>query len=146
MRHRFLAAALLVVALAATVYLTIGRGSLEEHRDDTELNDSAVVETHSVPDDVPEPSSSSSPVEVAPIQVRDLSQSFRHTTFLIAIRRSGFNCDEVVAAHESIDGVWLASCMNKLGYTLNVRGANEFDVRPVPHYFDSLAPRVRIQE
>jgi hypothetical protein len=30
--------------------------------------------------------------------------------------------------------------MNKLGYTLDVLGANEFDVRPVKHYFDSLAP------
>jgi hypothetical protein len=134
------------VALAATIYLTIGRRSFQEHPDHAELNDNAVVETPSAPDNVSEPSSSPSSVDTAAVELRNLSQNFRNSTFLIAIRGSGFNCDEVVAAHESTDGVWLASCMNKLGYTLNVRGANEVDVRPVPHYFDSLAPRVRIQQ
>lgn len=145
MRRGLFAAVLLVVTLAATVYLTTGRRSLQEHRDHTELSDDAVVEAPSVLDNVSEPSSTPSPVDAAASELRNLSLNFRNSTFLIAIRGSGFNCDEVVAAYESTAGVWLATCMNKLGYTLNVRGANELDVRPVAHYFDALAPRVRIQ-
>jgi hypothetical protein len=146
MRRRSVAAVLLVGALLATVYVSIGRKSLQERRDHSELHDDAVVGTPSIPDNVSEQGGSSSTVDVAATELRNLSQNFRNSTFLIAIRGSGFSCDEVVAAHETVDGVWLASCMNKLGYTLNVRGANELDVHPVTHYFDAVAPRVRIQE
>ena len=69
-----------------------------------------------------------------------MSPTFRNSSLLVAIRHAGFYCDDVVAANESADGVWLATCMDRGGYALSVRAANEFDVRPIAHYFDSVFP------
>jgi hypothetical protein len=81
--------------------------------------------------------------EAAASDVRAASATFRNGTLLIAIRRAGFYCDDVVAAYESAEGVWVASCTDKSGYRLTVRDAGRFDVAPVPHYFDSVVPTIR---
>ncbi len=72
-----------------------------------------------------------------PRDVREMSQSFRHTSFLIAIRRAGFFCDDVVAAHESAAGVWLASCRDLGGYKISVDGIDTFHVEPIAHNVDA---------
>jgi hypothetical protein len=72
-----------------------------------------------------------------PSDVREMSQSFRHTSFLIAVRRAGFSCDDVVAAHESAAGVWLASCRDLGGYKISVDGIDTFHVEPIAHNVDA---------
>lgn len=74
------------------------------------------------------------------IGLRNASQTFRHSTLLFAVRRAGFYCADVVSAHESADGVWVAGCSDMLGYIVTLRGAEQFDVQPVAQYFDSVAP------
>jgi len=69
-----------------------------------------------------------------------MSQTFRNSTFLIAIRRAGYYCDDVVSASESAEGGWVASCADKGGYTLSVHATDQFDVRPIGHYLDGIAP------
>ena len=69
-----------------------------------------------------------------------MSQTFRNGSFLIAIRRAGYSCDDVVAATESAEGGWVASCADKSGYTLSVRAIDQFDVRPIEHYLDGITP------
>jgi hypothetical protein len=81
--------------------------------------------------------SSASRGEQAVTELRGKSPTFRNSTFLVAIRGAGFHCDDVVSADESASGVWLASCADKRGYTISVLEIGGFDVRPVPHYFDS---------
>ena len=78
--------------------------------------------------------------EPAAIDLRDASQTFRNSTLLFAIRRGGFHCADVISAHESVEGVWVASCSDMLGYIVALRGAEQFDVHPVSQYFDSLTP------
>jgi hypothetical protein len=74
------------------------------------------------------------------IDLRSASQSFRNSTLVFAIRRAGFYCADVVSAHESADGVWVASCSDMLGYIVASRAAEQFDVHPVAQYFDGVAP------
>jgi hypothetical protein len=81
--------------------------------------------------------------EAAASDVRAASTTFRNGTLLIAIRRAGFYCDDVATAYESAEGVWVASCVDKGGYRLTVRDTDRFDVAPVPHYFDGVAPVFR---
>jgi hypothetical protein len=71
------------------------------------------------------------------VAVREMSQTFRHGTFLIAIRAAGFYCDDVVAAHESDDGVWAASCKDLQGYKISVEALDRLGVEPIPHYVDA---------
>jgi hypothetical protein len=78
--------------------------------------------------------------EATPIDLRSASQTFRNSTLVVAIRRAGFFCADVVSAHESADGVWLASCSDMLGYIVTLRAAEQFDVHPVAQYFDGVAP------
>jgi len=78
--------------------------------------------------------------DAMPIDLRRASQSFRNSTLVFAIRRAGFYCADVVSAHESADGVWVASCSNMLGYIVASRAAEQFDVHPVAQYFDGVAP------
>ena len=76
----------------------------------------------------------------AAIDLRSASPTFRNSTLLTAIRRAGFYCADVVSAHESADGVWVASCSDMLGYIVTLSAAERFDVHPVAQYFDSATP------
>jgi hypothetical protein len=71
------------------------------------------------------------------LAVREMSQTFRHSTFLIAIRGAGFVCDDVVAAQEVEGGVWAATCRDMQGYKVSVERRDELHVEPMPHYVDA---------
>ena len=148
MRDRTFGFGALGIALLAAAYLAVRHGPWP-----------AASEERSEPGDGPSPHDPSVVTETAPAvsssvpgmqyaagQVRAMSQNFRNGTLLMSIRGAGYRCDDVVSATESAEGVWVASCADKLGYTLSVRDVDSFDVEPVPHYFDGLEPRVRIIE
>ncbi|HUO68281.1 MAG TPA: hypothetical protein VMV37_12130 [Gammaproteobacteria bacterium] len=44
-----------------------------------------------------------------------------------------------MSAHESVEGVWLASCSDVIIYIVSLRGAEQFDVHQV-EYRDSVVP------
>jgi hypothetical protein len=135
MRHRVVAT---VVAGIAILALIVWRGHVQERPDHIGSGESAATPTPFIVAETGSPAdSSASPGEPAATELRAVSQTFRNTTFLGAIRNAGFHCDDVVSAYESAVGVWLASCADKRGYTVSVLEIGGFDVRPVPHYFDS---------
>jgi hypothetical protein len=71
----------------------------------------------------------------------EMSETYRNTTFLIAIRDAGFVCDAVVAAHQTDADIWMGSCRDVgSSYKIDVGDNNELYVRPVAGYFDGLAP------
>jgi len=70
--------------------------------------------------------------------LRKMSQSFRHSTFLVAIRSAGFYCDDVIESRESVEDVWVASCRDLGGYKINVRGTESVHVEPIPHNVDAV--------
>jgi hypothetical protein len=75
--------------------------------------------------------------------LREMSQSFRNSTFLIAIRGAGFYCDDVVTAHESGDGIWIARCTDIREYKVSARPTDELSVEPI--YFDAPIQNERLQ-
>lgn len=141
--YRTLAVGVIGVVLVASAYWIIGSDEDAGPTSGREpLLEPVVQSPRDVPDAAPVRDDGSAARERAASDVRALSQTFRHSTFLIAIRRAGYYCDEVVSATESAVGGWVASCADKGGYTLSVRTVNSFDVRPIGHYLDGVAPRV----
>ena len=144
MRHRTLIAGVLGIALLVSAYLVVRRTSVPEFPEPTEPRDRPVTQNPStIAETAPLPNGTVG-TERAVAELRAMSPTFRSSTFLMAIRRAGYYCDEVVSATESAEGGWVASCANKGGYTLSVRATDELDVRPIGHYWDGLAPRVTL--
>lgn len=141
MRHTLVASAALGLLLLASLLLVRQRWAVDERPASVRPAAAAVVaagDTATVTGAAAERSGAGP--EPRSIDLRNASQTFRHSTLLFAVRRAGFYCADVVSAHESADGVWVASCSDMLGYIVALRGAGQFDVQPVAQYFDSLAP------
>lgn len=140
MRHTAVVAGLIGVLLLASLSLLRQRGSVEEHANG-DRPDAVPAATPDLPiERAAVTGQSDAAREATATDLRSASQTFRNSTLLFAIRRAGFYCGDVVSAHETTDDVWLASCSDMLGYVVTLRGAEQFDVHPVAHYFDSVAP------
>jgi hypothetical protein len=143
MRHSAVVVTVLALALLASVYYLAQHTSIQEPPDPARKNEVAPVQTPSIAEElVLAADIAGVRGEQVVTELRAMSQTYRDSTFLIAIRGAGFYCDEVVSADESAEGVWLASCADKRGYTLGVLADEQFDVRPVAHYFDGLVPQL----
>jgi hypothetical protein len=82
----------------------------------------------------------------AAVKIRELeamSETFRNTTFVIAIRDAGFVCTELLRVYGGIDdsGKWTATCSEMLAYTLGVMANGDLHVEPMMQYFDSPTPQ-----
>jgi len=77
-----------------------------------------------------------------------MSETFRNTTFLIAIRDSGFVCNELLRVYGGIDASakWMATCSEMHAYTVSVASTGTLQVAPILQYFDGLAPRIIQQD
>jgi len=141
MRHRAIAVGVLGIALLALVYLASRRGPTPAPQTLVEPSDNAHAQTPSVAADTTTLAAGGLPAaERAASELRGMSQSFRNGSFLIAIRRAGFFCEDVVSAVETTNGTWVASCADLLGYKVGVLGGDRFDVHPITHYFDGITP------
>ncbi|HVJ29745.1 MAG TPA: hypothetical protein VNA66_05490 [Gammaproteobacteria bacterium] len=81
----------------------------------------------------------------AAVKIRELealSETFRNTTFVIAIRDAGYVCNELLRVYGGIDdsGKWTATCSEMLAYTLGVMANGDLHVEPMMQYFDSPTP------
>lgn len=88
---------------------------------------------------------------VAEAKVRELqtmSETFRNTTFLIAIRDTGFVCNELLRVYGGVDGSakWMATCSEMLAYTIGVASDGALHVEPFNQYFDGLTPRIESRD
>jgi hypothetical protein len=137
---RGFAAVVLGGVLLACVWWLHQPGAVEEPPNRDEATTSPTLQTPSVVSDGDAVADRDDAArEPAMIELRDASQTFRNSTLLIAIRRAGLYCADVVAAYESADGVWLASCSDVISYIVTLRGAEQFDVHAIG-YVDSVAP------
>jgi hypothetical protein len=75
-------------------------------------------------------------------ELRAMSETFRNTTFLIAIREAGYVCRELVSVYGGIadSTTWTAACREMLAYTVRVTHAGALLVEPTVQYFDALGP------
>lgn len=128
------------LALAAYAFLVHRGGTPAKRTERVEPADPAAALRGNAADTATSPATGSAPPERAAGEVRAMPLTLRNSTFLIAIRRAGYYCDDVVSAAESAEGGWVATCADKGGYTLSVRAIDRFDVRPIGHYFDGITP------
>jgi hypothetical protein len=142
-----------VVAAAATIVAAVGlvllpaRAPLEESpqllpreisvpAEDVEPIQIAAVEQPATPDDTP-----------AAARARELeamSETFRNTTLLIAIRDAGFVCNELMRVYGGVDdsAKWMATCSEMHAYTVSVASDGTLHAEPFQQYFDGVGPRV----
>jgi hypothetical protein len=80
-------------------------------------------------------------------ELEAMSESFRNTSFLIAIRDAGYTCQELLRVYGGIDdsGKWTATCSEMLAYTVGVTSSGTLHVDPLLQYFDAQWP-VRIDQ
>src|SRR5262245_10031143 len=86
----------------------------------------------------------------AAVKIRELeamSETFRNTTFVIAIRDAGYVCNELLRVYGGIDdsGKWTATCSEMLAYTVAVVGNGALHVEPMMQYFDGPGGRAPIR-
>jgi hypothetical protein len=108
------------------------------------------VPTESVPDEPPPadldavatPASADSVAEAKVRELEAMSETFRNTTFLIAIRDAGFVCNELLRVYGGVDSSakWMATCSEMLAYTVAVARDGTLRVEPFLQYFDGVAP------
>jgi len=81
-------------------------------------------------------------------ELEAMSETFRNTTFLIAIRDSGFVCNELLRVYGGIDASakWMATCSEMHAYTVSVASTGTLQVAPMLQYFDGLAPQIIRQD
>jgi hypothetical protein len=72
----------------------------------------------------------------AETNLREASSTIRNGTFLIAIHKAGYFCDYVDSTYESVDGIWLAECIDKRDYKIMVVDTQTLRVEPIPHRID----------
>jgi hypothetical protein len=87
---------------------------------------------------------SETPAAAKQRELEAMSETFRNTTFLIAIRAAGFVCHELLRVVGGLDGSskWLASCSEMQTYTIGVASDGTLHVEPMLQYFDGIAPSV----
>lgn len=88
---------------------------------------------------------------LAAAKIRELeamSETFRNTTFLIAIRDAGFVCRELLRVSGGLDDSpkWLATCSETLSYTVGVASNGGLRVEPFLQYFDGVQWPVQIEQ
>jgi hypothetical protein len=143
---RTLAVAAALVAVGGALWLG-GRGPNEEPDPAARPHENAAAAPVDAPAPLPaaEPSAPPDDALVA-AKIRELqaiSETFRNTTFLIAIRDSGFVCNELLRVYGDIDtsAKWIATCTEMRAYTVSVASTGTLRVAPMLQYFDGLWPQ-----
>jgi hypothetical protein len=80
---------------------------------------------------------------LAAAKVRELeamSETFRNTTFLIAIRDSGYVCNDLLRVYGGLNdsAAWTATCSEMLAYTVRVASAGALRVEPMLEHVDGV--------
>jgi hypothetical protein len=75
------------------------------------------------------------------------SETFRNTTFLIAIRDAGFVCAELLGVYGGVNNsqTWTATCADMLAYTVSVTDDGSIGVDPMLLHLDSTPPRPPVE-
>lgn len=129
----------------AFVLLTRGRNTT----DPAPISLSDAVSSPSADDPARAPSAATAAADAsetpAAARVRELnalSETFRNTTFLIAIRDAGFLCDDIASVYGGVNSstTWTATCRDMLAYTVSVAGSGALVVEPMMQYWDGVGP------
>jgi hypothetical protein len=73
-------------------------------------------------------------------ELEAMSESYRNTTFVIAIRDAGYTCNELLRVYGGFEGSgkWTATCSQMLAYTVGVAGNGALRIEPINVYWDGV--------
>lgn len=73
-------------------------------------------------------------------ELESMSETYRNTTFVIAIRDAGYTCNELLRVYGGFEesGKWTATCSEMLSYTVGVAGNGALRVDPMNVYWDGV--------
>lgn len=97
-------------------------------------------------DDLPEqaiaPEALANPAAAKLHELQGMSETFRNTTFLIAIRDAGYLCSDLLEVFGGVNNsaTWTATCRGMLAYTVKVDATGALRVDPTVQFLDSLTP------
>ena len=144
-RPPVLAAATVIVA-AALVVLTRGRTVTDAFVPSPEpagapVGDAAVAPSAA---DARPATSFETPAGAKLRELNAMSETFRNTTFLIAIRGGGFVCNELLGAYGGVNNstTWTVTCSELLANTVSVASSGELHVEPMLQHLDLIGPSV----
>lgn len=68
-------------------------------------------------------------------KIESMSPTFRETSFLIAIRKAGYECNDVTGAVGVGDAhaAWRVTCREAAAYLVSIDAAGRLDVEPTPY-------------
>jgi len=134
--------ALAALGVAVAVYLRLTRAPQTERIQDP--LSTATPATEIVPTDVAADGAGllTAAATATVDELTTSSETFRNTSFVMAIRHAGFVCDDVADVYQGdiASGTWRVSCRDMRAYTIDVAVDGVLAVEPVLHYFD--APRL----
>jgi hypothetical protein len=139
---RAIATGFVIAAIAAV--LAIGRRpSNDAPLPSSQLAGPAPTRTTPRAADVPTLAVSGTPIDAKVRELNAMSETFRNTTFLIAIRDGGFVCNELLRVSGGLDDSpkWMATCSETLAYTIGVTSNGTLRVEPFLQYFDGVGVR-----
>ena len=139
---RTLAAAAVTVAVAA-VLLTRGRAPGDDPLVTLGAADRAATQSAASTFDAASTDANETPAAAKLRELDALSETYRNTTFLIAIRDSGFVCEELLGVYGGINNsaTWTATCSQMLAYTVRVASSGTLRVEPMLQHVDSIGPQ-----
>ncbi len=73
-------------------------------------------------------------------ELNAMSETYRNTTFVTAIRDSGYVCQNLERVYGGVNdsATWTATCSQLLAYTVRVSGAGTLHVEPMLDHSDSI--------
>jgi hypothetical protein len=73
-------------------------------------------------------------------ELEAMSETYRNTSFLIAIRDAGYTCNELLRVYGGFEesGKWTATCSEMLAYTVAVARNGALRVEPMNVYWDGV--------
>ena len=142
---RTLGATSVLVAVAAVVLLTRGRVPGDEPLAVSDGADSGLTSITTDASDAPSAGASETPDAAKLRELNALSETYRNTTFLIAIRDSGFVCPELLSVYGGVNDstTWTVNCSQMLAYTVRVTSSGALRIEPMLQHVDSIARQPR---
>jgi hypothetical protein len=136
---RTLAAATVLVAAAAVV-LTLGRTPDNESLAAADAGDTTLTPIAATTAGTAAVNANETPAAAKLRELNALSETYRNTTFLIAIRDSGYLCPELLGVYGGVNdsGTWTASCSQMLAYTVRVASTGALRIEPMLQHVDSI--------
>jgi hypothetical protein len=142
---RTLGATAVVLAAAALVLLTRGRPPGDEPLTVPDVGDSTLTSITTGASDAPSADATETPVAAKLRELNALSETYRNTTFLIAIRDSGFVCRELLSVYGGVNDstTWTVTCSQMLAYTVRVTSSGALRIEPMLQHVDGIAQQPR---